>query len=165
MTRSPIALGRSSLASTRRRRGFLGLVCGGLALVAVFVWSEARADGDTSAARTAAMPTSPAIEDRHGVRLLGAHLTAAGGMVQIQYQIIDPAKAESIHDEGVSPVLDASGIRFDTPGMAGHGHSKETPVAGRTGYVLLANSRGLLHIGDQVAIVVGELSLGGVILG
>ncbi len=109
------------------------------------------------------MPTSPAIEDRNGVRLLGAHLTAAGGMVQIQYQIIDPAKAVSIHDEGVSPVLDVRGIRFDTPAMKGH-HSTAKPVAGRTGYVLLANSLNLLHVGDQVSIVVGELALDGVIL-
>lgn len=163
MTRSRLQESEPLPTSARRRQGFLALICGALALVAVFVWSEARTQGD-SPARTGIMPTSPAIEDRHGVRLLGAHLTAAGGMVQIQYQIIDAAKAESIHDEGVSPVLDVRGIRFDTPGMVGHGHSTAKPVAGRTGYVLLANSLNLLHVGDQVSIVVGELSLGGVIL-
>jgi hypothetical protein len=110
------------------------------------------------------MPTSPAIEDRYGVRLLGAYITAAGGMIEIEYQIIDPAAAASIHDDDVSPVLDLRGIRFDTPGMVGHGHSKETPVAGRTGYVLLANSLGILRVGDEVSIVVGELSMGGVTL-
>ena len=85
-------------------------------------------------------------------------------MIEIEYQIIDPGKATSIHDDAVSPVLDVRGVRFDTPGMVGHGHSKETPEAGRTGYVLLANSLGLLHVGDEVSIVVGELSLGGIFL-
>jgi hypothetical protein len=163
MTRFPIEVTQPPSMSPRRRRGLLALLWLPLALAAVLGWREARTHGD-DATRTIAMPTSPAIEDRYGVRLLGAYVTAAGGMIEIEYQIIDPAMAGSIYDEGVSPVLDAHGARFDTLGMAGNGHSKETLVAGRTGHVLLANSRGLLHVGDQVAIVVGELSLGGVIL-
>ncbi len=139
------------------------MLCAVAALIGAFAWSESISHGD-NAPRTSTMPTSPAIEDRYGVRLLGAYITAAGGMVEIEYQIIDPAAAASIHDDDVSPVLDVRGIRFDTPGMVGHGHSKETPVAGRTGYVLLANSLGLLQVGDQVSIVVGELSMSGVTL-
>ena len=164
MTRSPKVVSEPSSTPARLRRGFLTLVLPALVVAAAFALGAARNTAGTAAERATMMPESPAIEDRYGVRLLGAYITAAGGMIEIEYQIIDPAKAASIHDDGVSPVLDAHGARFDTPGMAGHGHSKETPVAGRTGYVLLANSRGKLHVGDQVSIVVGELALGGVIL-
>lgn len=162
LTRSPVTESLPSVPR-RHRRGRLAILGAVLALVGVLGWQGARTHGDASA-RTSTMPSSPAIEARYGVRLLGAYVTAAGGMVQISYEIIDPDKASSIHDDAVSPVLEMRGIRFDTPGLVGHGHSKETPVAGRTGYVLLANSLGLLHVGDQVSIVVGESSLGGVIL-
>jgi hypothetical protein len=161
VTRSRVEATETSSAPIRRRRRFL-ILWVAISLLAVLVWRATTAQGDAAARPVS--PTSPAIESRYGVRLLGAYVTAAGGMIEIEYQVVDPARAASIHDDEISPVLEVRGVRFDTPGMVGHGHSKETPVAGRTGYVLLANSLGLLRVGDPVSIVVGELSLDGVIL-
>jgi len=123
-------------------------------------------DGSDSAAAGPAgvMPTSAQIEDLYGVRIVGAYLTAANGMIEIQYQVLDEGKAQEIASETVSPVLEAHGTTFDSPGLAGHGHTHHVPDAGRNGFVLLANSNGGLQEGDVVTVRMGELRLKGVTL-
>jgi hypothetical protein len=135
-----------------------------LAIAAVVVWMVASRTTTTADASSSAMPTSSAIEDQYGVRLTGAYLTAAGGMVEIGYQILDGDKAVAVHTDAVSPIVEAGGVTFDAPGLAGHGHSKTTPVAGRNGFVLLANLGGQLKVGDRVSIRMADLTLDDVIL-
>jgi hypothetical protein len=135
-----------------------------VAIAAATVWIVASRTTTTSASSSSAIPPSPAIEDRYGVRFVGAHLTAANGMVQLQYQIIDGDKAVALHTDTASPIIEQEGVVFDTPGLAGHGHAKKPPVAGRQEFVLLANTKGQLSIGERVSIKVADLTLDGVIL-
>ncbi len=104
------------------------------------------------------------IEDQFGVRVLGAYMTAANGMVEIQYQVLDADKAAGLAGDDTSPVIEAHGTTFDTPGLSGHGHTHRVPTEGQRGFVLLANTAGGLREGDEVTMRIGRLLLEGVVL-
>jgi hypothetical protein len=107
-----------------------------------------------------AMPVSPAIEAKFGIRLSLVAVTAGGGMIQIQYQILDSAKASAVHDATIAPfVVDANGVKYADPGMVGHTHVGNDKAAGTTDYILLANARGGVRSGSKVTIKVGDLEL------
>jgi hypothetical protein len=153
-----------SAGSVSRRAPWLVALAAAIVFVAGAV-AWVRGGSDSAAADTAGgMPASAQIEDRYGVRIVGAYLTAANGMIEIQYQVLDKDKAQEIASETVSPVLEAHGTVFDAPGLAGHGHTHHVPEAGHNGFVLLANSKGELHEGDVVNVRMGDLTLKGVTL-
>jgi hypothetical protein len=110
------------------------------------------------------VPRSSSIEDEFGIRILGAYMTAANGMIEIQYQVLDKDKAAGIATDETSPVILAHDRTFDAPGLAGHGHTHHVPDAGKNGFVLLANSSGGLHEGDEVSVKLGDFVLDGVVL-
>jgi hypothetical protein len=114
--------------------------------------------------RTAQMPTSNAIEDTYGVRFDRVVLTADGGMLQVGYTILDNGKAGGLHDD-LPYLVTPSGDKLDQPGIAGHGgHDKNSPDAGKGGYLLIANSDGAAHPGSEVSIRVGRLRLDHVVV-
>jgi hypothetical protein len=106
------------------------------------------------------MPSSPAIEDKYGVRFLGVDVTSGGGMIQVRYQVLDSAKTEAIHTQEATPtVIDGAGVKYDLPGMAGHTHIGPVKKAGTADFVLLANARGGVKAGSVVTLKIGELEL------
>ena len=152
--------------ATRARRGAIvaaaALTVTIAAVAAADHGSATTASATRSAGTHATAPRSASIEDRFGIRVIGAYLTAADGMIEIQYQVLDHDKALGISD--AKPVIVANGTTFDVDGLAGHGHNHHIPIAGRNGFVLLANTRGALHSGETVTVVVGALHLDGVVL-
>lgn len=127
--------------------------------------------GDETAAPAAAgaaptMPTSPAIEEKYGVRFIGVDVTSAGGMIQIRYQVLDSDKTEAIHDQTAAPyVVDSHGTKYADPGMVGHTHIGPVKAAGTVDFVLLANARGGVKPGSTVTIEIGDLELRNVPVG
>jgi hypothetical protein len=94
------------------------------------------------------------------VRFVGVDVTAAGGMIQVRYQILDRDKAGAIHDEEATPhILAADGTDFGLPGMPGHSHIGAVKPAGTIDFVLLANSGGGIKHGSTVTIKMGDLEL------
>jgi hypothetical protein len=147
----------------RRARLMVGVLAAVvLALVAATVLMLR--SGHDHPAGDGSMPTSAQIEDTFGIRFVGAYMTAAGGMVQLQYQILDAEKAVGAHVEGVAPTISEGDVVYDHSGLAGHGH-KAKMVAGRTSFLLIANTGGGLEVGDTITIRVGDLRLEGVTLG
>jgi hypothetical protein len=170
-----VAIAPLELSGPRGRTGRTGwllmaaaLLLTGGAILFARGWHplETTATTSPSAAASMSVPRSAEIEDTYGVRFSAAVLTAHGGMIELQFQVLDQDKAAAIHDTEFAPVVTAGGNLFDAPGLSGHGtHSKITPAAGSTGFTLLANEGGRLHPGDEVTIVVGESELSDVVLG
>jgi hypothetical protein len=104
------------------------------------------------------MPTSPAIEHTYGVRFTNVVLTAADGIVELRFRVLDASKAAALHDAGTQPWVTVQGAGLATPAMGGHGHASDTP-AGRAGYLLLSNTDHAGHTGDEVTVHVGDLRL------
>lgn len=140
------------------------LMAGMLAISAGAWISSQRTSASQGPRSSYEVPRSATIEDQFGIRVLGAYMTAANGMVEIQYQVLDGGKAAGIANDETSPVIEAHGTTFDTPGLAGHGHTHRVPTEGQRGFVLLANVSGGLHEGDDVTVRVGRLLLEGVVL-
>jgi hypothetical protein len=110
-----------------------------------------------------AFPTSPQIEDAFGVRFTSVDITAAGGMIELRYQVLDSDKTAVVHDQATAPfVVDHAGKKFADPGMVGHTHIGPLKVAGSSDFILLANAGGAVHHGDVVTIEFGKYALRGV---
>ena len=113
-----------------------------------------------SSATVPAMPTSPTIEAKYGVRFLGVDVTAGGGMIQVRYQVLDSDKTDAIHSADLTPfVVDSHGTKYADPGMVGHSHVTKSKSPGMTDYILLANAGGTVQRGSVVTIKVGDLEL------
>ena len=147
--------------SASRSWTVVAVLCGLMLAAGILVIRGWRPGGESSGAATpGAVPSSAEIEATYGVRVVGVDVTAAGGMIQIRYQVLDPDKVDAIHDTSVSPiVVGGDGTLYDAPGMAGHSHLGRVGGAGSTNTILLANSRGGVHPGDQVTVRIGELEL------
>ena len=147
----------------RRLAKWLVVVLAAAAMVAVFAGVRDLRSSSVSAvpaAKAAGMPASAAIESTYGVRFDRVAIVAQGGMLQINYTVLDESKAPALHDAATLPYLElADGTKLDTPGIAGHAHSRSTPAVGAGGYILLANSKALVTDGIEVSIHMGELRL------
>lgn len=142
----------------RRRWVALGavvlLVLGGL--VGRGWWSSGEADirdGTT-------VVTEDGMAARYGIDVTLVAVTAAGGLVELRYQVVDPDKADRVvHDRALSPalVVEHSG---QTLVMAAppHHHGAELRLGG-TYFFLMANARNAIHRGDEVTLVIGDARL------
>ena len=106
------------------------------------------------------MPTSPQMESEFGVRFTSVDVTAAGGMIQLRYQVLDTPKTAVVHDPATAPyVVDKNGKKYADPGMVGHTHVGPLKAAGTSDFILLANSGAGIHHGDVVTIKFGKYEL------
>ncbi len=53
-------------------------------------------------ATSTAMPSSPQIEAKWGIRFTQAQLLADGGLIELRYQVLDNGKASRLHDQSNS---------------------------------------------------------------
>ncbi len=97
---------------------------------------------------------------RYGVHVDMVAVTAAGGLVELRYQVVDPDKAiPLVHDPDLSPALvnertGATLVMSSPP----HHHGTELELGG-TYFFLMANTRSAMHAGDEVTLVVGDARL------
>jgi hypothetical protein len=97
---------------------------------------------------------------RYGIAVTLVAVTAAGGLVELRYQVVDPDKATRIvHDAALAPalVVESTGetLRMASPP---HHHGAELQLGG-TYYFLMANAHNAIHRGDRVTLVVGDARL------
>lgn len=83
-------------------------------------------------------------------------VTAAGGLVEFRYQVVDPDKAdEMIHDPGLLPtiVVESTGATLvvSTP----HHHATQLQLGG-TYFFLLANAHNAIQPGALLTLVIGD---------
>lgn len=128
-----------------------------LLLVALAAWMIASQYSGSFWPDQAAMAQA-AFEEATGIRLVRVASTAQGGMIDLQYQVMDPDKALIIHDDENPPTLidDATGLVLATP-FHDHGFKKLRPAL--TYHVLIVNGDGLLKRGSTVTLIVGQSRL------
>ncbi len=141
----------------------IGLVLMMGAILGIRGWGPFADKSSSTSAAGATVPTSREFEDTYGIRLSSVDITAAGGMIQIRYQILDGDKAEAMHsDESAAAVIGPDGHVYSDPGMAGHSHVGKVGAAGTSDNLLLANAGGGLRPGMKVTVRIGDLELRGV---
>jgi hypothetical protein len=129
------------------------LLLGGLAAKAQMGGPADARDGTTAVSRDG-------MAAAHGIDVTMVAVTAAGGLVDLRYQVVDVDKASALlHDESLSPILVAEDtgatLRMSKP--PSH-HGAELQLGGSY-FFLLANAHTALRTGSQVTLVIGDSRL------
>lgn len=93
-----------------------------------------------------------------GVQITLVALTAANGMIDIRYRVVDPDKAVIMHDDENPPTILTS--KTETPLLfTRHAHADAELHTGVIYSHQIINSGGLIQRGDRVTILVGNTQL------
>jgi hypothetical protein len=111
---------------------------------------------------SATMPSNAAIEDRWGIRVTAVKVLADGGMVELRYLVLDPAKGARIHSGDVKdlPIIraDDTGKEVRSYSLMFHLHANHIPteVDGRNYSIIFGNAGGAIHTGGTVTLVLAD---------
>jgi hypothetical protein len=102
------------------------------------------------------------LKEKWGIAVTRLALSAGGKMVDFRYEVLDPAKAAALTEPDVKPELldHTSGAKLVVPSSPKVGQLRQTtdqPVAGKTYFILFANTRNRVKTGDKVTIKVGDV--------
>jgi len=102
-------------------------------------------------------------EAETGIRVVRVVIVGGGGLVDLQYQVLDPDKSLAIHDDDNPPTLvdEASGNVVAIPF---HEHSFQDLHTAITYHELLMNGGGLLETGSKVTLTLGASRLEGIVV-
>ncbi|HZC72721.1 MAG TPA: hypothetical protein VE442_18630 [Jatrophihabitans sp.] len=135
--------------------GILVVLLAGAATGGAYAYS--RPSGRTGDA--SAFPQSTAMEQRLGVRFSRIAVVGDGGLVQLNFVVLDPDKATAFEASLAKPPIivseDAAGYTSRISVMK-QGHNL---VPGQTYYLVYENTRGVVHSGGHATIVEGRLRL------
>lgn len=152
----------TSITSTWGTRAVAALAGGALLAAGLFAASVVgRADASVGT-RPPRTPIDRVVEAHSGIRVLAAHVVGAGGIVELTYQVLDPAKASIVEgDVDHTPLItDArSGDQLHDTAAMRHGHVMRP--AGT--YFLLYFNRGkVIRPGDTIDVTIAGTTLRGV---
>jgi len=140
----------------RRRLAAIGLVAilllGGGAARAW--WPEQKADVRVGTT----LVTAEGMAARYGINVNLIGVTAAGGLIEFRYQVVDPDKADRmIHDEKLLPIVVVEDTGATMVISRPH-HAAELQLGG-TYFFLFANAHNAIHDGSKVTLVMGDARL------
>jgi len=163
---APAPLEPAGATPARRlpRRSWLaaaaGVVLLPLAVAAVLSYSAAAAGVPSNADVAAARVVSAAeMEKDYGIKVNLVGVTAAGGLVDLRFTVVDQEKALHIlHDATVMPALmvEPSGTVIRAPTGMRH---KVTVLSGGNYFILYSNPGGAVQAGTHVSVVIGDVRL------
>jgi len=100
------------------------------------------------------------LDDRWGIKIERASLSAGGYMVDFRYRVLDKDKAAPILDRAIKPYLidQATGARFavPTPPKVGALRAGGKIREGAIYYIFFANPGRYVKAGNKVTVVVGD---------
>lgn len=141
-------------------------------LVALAVMGTGPADFCRAAAPGETSPqSSPAAdpEKNFGIKIISLRPTAAGQMLDLRFQVVDPEKARPVLDKNKKAyLLDAkTGKTLPVP-VTKAGSMRQTtlkPEAGRIYFILFTNPNRMVKEGGSVSLVVGDFRKDGIVAG
>jgi hypothetical protein len=136
----------------------------GLALAAVLGVRMIVAGRQTTAVATAGktVPTNPTIENTWGVRFTAVNVLADGGIVELRYSVLDPAKGSRMHSGDITnlPIIhaDGSGKEVRSNSLMFHIHTDHMgeDVEGRNYSIVYGNADGAVRSGETVTIILAD---------
>lgn len=100
------------------------------------------------------------LEEEYGIQMYLVAVTAAGGMVDVRYRIIDPDKAAKLvdpEDGGIMPMVYVQ--NGDIMLMPDMHMRKQQLIADRMYFTLIPNTRNVVHRGTIVTVSFGNVAL------
>ena len=100
--------------------------------------------------------TDEGLVEKSGVRIVYVAVTGGGGLIDLRYQVVDPDKANAVHDEKNPPTLvdEATGLVVNQL-LMGHSHTG-TFNAGQTYYMIFENPGNIVQSGNTVSVLLGN---------
>ncbi len=147
-------------ARSRRRRRWTAVVAIAALLVAGLVanswWS--RYSGDVRHGTT--VVDARGMAAAHGINVTLVGVTAAGGLLDFRYQVVDPDKANQLlHDPALAPTLVVEETGETLVMSATHRHGKADLKLGGSYFFLLANAHNAVKRGTKVTLVIGDVRI------
>lgn len=119
-----------------------------------------------------AVISAQTLEEEYGIRVTLVAVTAAGGMVDVRYRIIDPEKAAQLIDPehgGIMPMIHVEDVLCTEPGLRAryeniflepdpHMRTQQL-IPDRTYFTLIPNTRNVVTRGASVIVVFGDVAL------
>lgn len=109
---------------------------------------------------------SAKIQKKWGLEIVAVRLSAAGGMVDFRYRVVDPEKAAFLTDRNLKAYLldQASGRALEVPTTAKIGPLRQTtpyekPEEGRIYFMLFGNPGKLIQSGSKVTLAIGDVKI------
>ena len=130
-----------------------------VAVAASLTFTATPSDDVAANAAAARVVSAADLESEYGVRVNLVAVTAAGGLVDVRFTVVDKDKAEHIfHDAAAMPVLlvEASGAVLSAPKPMAH---KLVLLDGATYFILFPNSGGVIQRGTPVSVVIDSVRL------
>jgi hypothetical protein len=144
-------LGRSRVVAAGAA---VALLSGALFASSVVARHDASASGDDS--RT---PTDRKVEAASGIRVLGAHVVGSGGIIELTYQVLNPAKASIVEgDVNKTPLLTDVGTGEELHDTAAMRHGHNMRPAG-TYFLLYYNKGNVVGPGDHIDVTINGTTL------
>lgn len=145
------------------------LVAGGLGLMRGLTSSDS--PPVTSVAPAAVAPqwhrptvTATTLARSSGVRITRVAVTGGGGLVDLRFQVVDPAKAHALHDPSTPPaVVDQQSGLVVHDLLMNHSHTGEYH-AGATYYLIFNNPGNWVHRGGTVTVLLGNAAVPNVVV-
>lgn len=128
-------------------------------VAATITFSTGGAGADASNAAAARLVSAADMESEYGIRVDLVAVIAGGGLVNLQFTVIDKEKAAHIfHEPTVRPELfvEASGAVLRAPKAMAH---KMTLLDGASYFMLFPNSGGAVQRGVGVSVVIDGIRL------
>lgn len=121
--------------------------------------APARPEGDAPIALDRPVLSDAEFQDQVGVRIQTLATTGGGGLLDLRYQVLDPSKAGSVHDEATPPTLvdEATGLIVNQL-LMGHSHTGDFQ-AGVGYYLVFENPGNLIQPGSSVTVLLGDAQL------
>lgn len=103
----------------------------------------------------------PPIEERWGIEVTSLRLSANGHMLDYRYRVLDAEKANDLFKRQIKPYLihQRTGKVLAVPDTAKLGplRNSNIPQKGRIYWMFFGNAGKIVHPGDRVTVVIGEL--------
>ncbi|HET6989015.1 MAG TPA: hypothetical protein VFI00_20485 [Kribbella sp.] len=157
-----------------RRTRVLGILTG-IALVAgaLTVWLLYSVRSDQSAAAPAPVAQiawgrtavdADGLAQRSGVRITRVAVTGGGGLLDLRFQVLDPNRANSLHDAATPPaVIDEDTGLVVRDLLMSHAHTGKY-TAGETYYLVFENPGNWIRRGAKVTVLLGQAEVAHVVV-
>jgi hypothetical protein len=148
----------------------LAIIAGVAIAVGVWAWLASPDDGGAgSAAPRAGLWTRPvvsddALEERLGLRVTQVAVTGGDGLLDLRFQVLDPAKAAAVHAAATPPgMVDEESDVLVSSLLMSHSH-KGAFRQGATYYLVFTNPGNVVKRGNSVTVLLGNTQLEHVIV-
>jgi hypothetical protein len=124
------------------------------------------ASGERAPGSQSTISAEGGFEAQAGIQVVALRLSGNGNLLDLRYKVKDPEKAHTLLSHQAKPMLldPTTGRKLIVPEMAYVGALRQTAVApqeGKTYFILFGNPSKGVHTGQQLDLVLGDLTLRG----